>query len=97
SGFERAVDDVEAVDAHHPAGRSQKSREDPQSRALTGAVRSEKADDLAFADAERDVANRDHAAVVLGQVLDLDHRSEAGLARGRAAGENQRRARAAPN
>ena len=56
------------VDGRHVAGQ------DPHRRRLAGAVGPEEAEDLALVDAEADVVDGGEAAVLLGEVLNLDHR-----------------------
>ena len=51
--------------------------EHPQRRRLAGAVRTEQAADLTGADGEVEVVDREHGAVPLGEVADLDRRGDA--------------------
>src|SRR6185437_49967 len=70
-----------AVDAHAPARLRDETGDDVEQRALAAAARPDQRDELAFADPERYVLQRDERLVSepvsLGKLLDLDR--DAGL------------------
>ena len=65
------------------AGRRQHAGDQVEGRALAGAVRADQPDDLARADVEDDVVDRDQAAELLARLLDLQQRAGAAGARSR--------------
>jgi hypothetical protein len=73
-GLERLIEDVEPGNDGLAGGGRHVARQDAHGRGLAGPVGAEEAEDLALVDAERDVVDRGDAAVLLGEVLNLDHR-----------------------
>jgi hypothetical protein len=67
------VVDVVVLDRNASLGWLHVAGENPEGRGFPRAVRPQQPQDLPFADLETDVVNRTQAAVVLGQVLNLDH------------------------
>src|SRR5207244_5221322 len=68
---------IQAGDARRAGTRRHETREDTHRRALAGAVRSEKTDDLAASDGKSQTVNRRVAGVALGQILDLNDQAVA--------------------
>ena len=64
---------VEAGDVGCARGGRKKAREDAHRGGFAGAVRTEKPDDLAFFDFERNIVDRDSTGVSLGETLDFNH------------------------
>ena len=73
----RHAEDRRAVEPHRAGSRLQRAREGPQQRGLPRPVRAERGDDLPVRDPERDIPERDHAAVGDGEPLDLEQRCRA--------------------
>src|SRR5262249_23957673 len=73
--FHRLRHDVVVGDPGDAARRRQVAGEDAQSRRLAGAIGTQKADDLAPGDLKADVINGQNGAEILGDVLNLDHRT----------------------
>ena len=73
--LERLLEHVEAGHPGGPARGRHEAGEDPHGRRLAGAVRAEEADDLALLHGERHVLDGRNGSVVLGEAIDLDHRS----------------------
>ena len=71
----RLVEDVEAGDDRLAFRRRHVAGQDAHGRRLAGAVRAEKAENLAALDAEVQVVDRGDAAVALGEVLNLNQRA----------------------
>src|SRR5690348_5090721 len=69
----RIVRGVEAVDPHGAGGGPQHSGHAAQSRGLAGAVTAKQDEALAFADGDRQVAEREHVAIALGEALNVQH------------------------
>ena len=74
----RVAHHIDAGDENAPRARPQQAAEDADDGRFAGAVRAEKAHDLAVADAEADIIDGDEIAEALDQMLDADLR--AGLA-----------------
>jgi hypothetical protein len=72
--LQRLAEDVESGHPRAATGRRHEAREDLHGGGLPGAVRPEKADDLALVDAERDVGHGRDGPVTLGEMFDLNHR-----------------------
>ena len=72
-GLDRLLDEIEAGHDGGALGGRHVAGEHAHGRGLAGAVRAEKAEDLAAFDREADVVDGGEGAVPLGEVLDLDH------------------------
>jgi len=72
----RLLEHVESRHDRLAVRRRHEPGQDSHRRGLPGAVRAEKAENLAALDAERDVFDGRHPAVAFREVLDLDHRCD---------------------
>ena len=72
---------VVAEDANAAAARAGQTDDRVDRGRLTGAVRSQKAEELAGADAQRDAVDRYDAAIALNEALDLDRGRDYGVRR----------------
>ena len=86
----RAGHHVEAADLHAAAGRQQIACQDPERRRFAGAVEAQQSDDLALFDFGRQRADDPPLAVVLIEILDLDHGCSARYHELRASGPRNR-------
>src|SRR5262249_13457001 len=73
AGLDRVPEDVLAVDGGFARRRGQVAGEDVHGRRLPGPVGAEEADDLGLVDVKADVPDGGIVAVILGEVLDVDH------------------------
>src|SRR5206468_4112165 len=74
-GFDWLLEDVEAGHDGFPFGGRHEAGQDPHRGGLAGAIGPEKAEDLAPFYPEADVVDRRHTAVLLGEVLNFNHRT----------------------
>ena len=72
--FERRFDDIKTGNGCSARTGRQEARQYPHRGGLAGAIRSQKADDLASLDLERDVIHSGVAGVPLGKILHINHR-----------------------
>ena len=94
--LERIAQRVEAGDLGAPAGRLGQAEQHQDRRRLARAVGPEDADDLAGADLEIDMVDREVGAVALGQPLGPDDDARPAIARAPSGGRSGRRRRRRP-
>src|SRR6266571_3510052 len=71
--MKRMIEKVEAGERRTARSRRHEAGENAHRRCLTGAVRTEKSHDLAFADLKIQVLNRGLACVTFVEILDFYH------------------------
>ena len=82
-GFDRLLEHVEPGDHGLAIGRRHVAGQNPHRRRLAGAVRAQEAEDFAALDAKADVVDGGDPAVLLGEVLDLNHNATPNVLFGR--------------